>query len=36
MRANERWITFEEILSTIENPDIIDEQKDKTICIKKK
>lgn len=34
MRATERWISFEEILSTIENPDIVDEQKDQTFCFK--
>ncbi len=36
MRAQERWITIQEIFSIIESPDIIEEQSENIICFKKK
>ena len=35
MRAQERWITINEIFSTIESPDKIEEQEENIICFKK-
>lgn len=36
MRAQERGISFEEILETIETPDAIQEQADHVLCFKKR
>ena len=35
MRAAERWITFEEIINTIENPDNIQKQPNQVFCFKR-
>lgn len=36
MRAQERGISFEEILETIESPDTVQEQDDHVLCFKKR
>lgn len=35
-QERERWITIQEIFSTIESPDIVQEQSENIICFKKK
>ena len=35
LRASQRWISFEEIIDTIENPDEIRQQDDEVFCFKK-
>ena len=35
IRASERWISFEEIIEAIQNPDEIQQQDDEIFCFKK-